>query len=182
MERVFIGSGHEHIVFKGQNPDYVYKTPTLLNQAMFWIFNFDPRIINGEYKEIEDQLKNSNIKFPEWRVLAFPNGLESKRKPRLLWRFLSKKTYVVRQKWIEEDNSISDVRNIIKSETPELIHRYDTNPTNFISHENSVYYIDPTKSVSLSGILDRLGILSKKRYRLIRDKIFKTLPFLKESD
>ncbi len=167
-----IGSGHEHNVMESKFPHRVLKTPTIANQLMFWFFNIHPKVIRDEHREVEEQLKNSEIKFPQWRVFILPQ-FNKKYGPLLL-----NKGYVTMQERLSEDSSLpqSEIAAILKNErNTYLQHRYEQSPDNFITQKNSLYYIDPTKSLSISSILDRKGILSKKRYRKIRDMIKKDI-------
>lgn len=188
MGREMIGKGHEHKVFRakreyllnGQKRHLALKTPTFINQLLLFVFNFSPDIISQEHHEAEDLLLNTPVKIPEWRVITMPTWKREKQlqKP---WRYFFNrgKGYITIQELIEEDNSIADIRGVLK-DTPWLLHRFNTNPTNFITQKGEVYYIDPTKSIHLSGILDRLHILPKEKYSQIQQEITRAWHDLKQ--
>lgn len=170
MERILIGKGHEHKVYQSKREHLVLKTPTLLNQIYFWIFKFDPSIIRDEHQQAKEMVSQTNVDIPQFRVFTFKNWKKGNylKKP---WRFFyyRGRGYVTVQEKIFHRQPQFDVRQELEKQNLHyLSYRYQIHPENFlITGAGRIYYVDPTKSVSLSGILDRKGILPSKKYAQI---------------
>lgn len=168
MRHEQIGSGKEHRVYQSRFPEWVLKKPTLKNQLMFWLFRFNPKIVRAEHEITADALQSTQVLFPKWRVFILPQ-FNKKFGP-----FTLNKGYVTAQEKIIEDNSLSkqEIIEILKSEEQSyLLARFDISPDNFMTQDKKLYNVDPTKGIMFSGIMDRLGIMSKQRHHRIRTLI-----------
>lgn len=171
MYKELISSGHEHIVYRSNFKKYALKRPTFTNQVAFWLYNFDPKIIEDEYREADQMVEGSTIRTPRWRVFTHPERLGG-RKPYPLWkRILTRKKYLVGQEFIEEDNSVDNIKQVLQEQNQDhLVQRFISNRSNFITRNGEIFYIDPTKGIFIAGLLDRLGIIPKSQVLALENK------------
>lgn len=154
MEKILIGQGWEHRVYRlPQYPEWVFKVPTKQQRLFLALFLFDAKIIEQEYREAEHILDNSRVKIPQSTFFYYRD----------------KHKYLIKQQFIQEDDSISDPRQfMIDNHLHHLIEHYDRSSLNFLSNQEFLYWVDPTLGGSVSGFLARRGILSRHKSRQIK--------------
>lgn len=143
LERQIVGRGCEHTVYRSQHKDWVLKTPRWSVLLCGIILDKIPsQIIAGEFKKARELSQNTGVIFPETRVFPFGKG------------------YVVVQKYIQEDYSVSDPEEcLLKTGNEDMINAYEIKPDNFIAHEGRLYWVDPT--FGFTRIPDETGIASQ---------------------
>lgn len=161
LERQIVGKGCEHTVYKSQHKDWVLKTPRWSVLLCGIILDKMPsQIIAGEFKKAQQVSKDTGVIFPETRVFPFGNG------------------YIVAQKYIQEDHTVSDPEEyLLKTGNEDVINAYEIKPDNFIAHEGRLYWVDPT--FGFTRIPHETGIISQRecnRLKLgalrLKEKVF----------
>lgn len=149
FEREIVGIGHEHAVYDSPKTGGVLKVPDRKTQ-------FALRFLGG-YKRVKEEIAfaekastNSPVKMPETRIYKINNS------------------YVIWQRKIEPDNSIS-IPETLKKAKPIFQELYHNNPTNFMSSEGIVWWIDYTRGIIARG-LTAIGIpfetVIRTRYKI----------------
>lgn len=150
MEREYIGEGREHTVYlSATHPEIVLKKPKNLTTLATKLLWNGPEIIRTELQEAHNLVVNTPVEIPHTRVLSLNDS------------------YVIAQQYIQEDNS-ADIRSILlNSGLDSLVVEYDLNPSNFSSHQNIVYWLDPTRG-QIGRLFERFHIMKLPTYRKIR--------------
>lgn len=162
MSKEYLGRGVEHITYKTKigNRDYVLKKPRAYNA---WTL----RHMFGGTDTLRHELKNSialaaksDVVVPKTRIIPFKRG------------------YVMGQEFIENDKSVPSIRRAIQeTDNSALLLHYETRPQNFLSHDHTIYWIDPTRA-PFFRLTDKLPVISeqgiRKGYRALR-RIFRKI-------
>lgn len=167
MHHEQIGHGYEHNVFQSRFPELVLKTPTVRNQLIFSICGFSPELVRTERQEADLSVRKSPVIYPRWRVFMHPQ-FNRKFGP------FNFKSYVIAQQEVFEDHSLNadQIAEKIK-DSGDWYHlvRFQQSTDNFLTQDKQIYCVDPTKSTSPIGILDRKGIISKRKYFRIKQMV-----------
>lgn len=126
--RQILDRGKEHIVFRSQKHfGHVLKIPT--PRTLDSIRKLEgPIVIAEELLKISTMIATTTVQIPETRIFIFPS-----------WEG----GYVLRQRFIEEDNSVNIKDHLNAQRLQLLTDEYDVNPENFRSYQGVVYYLDP---------------------------------------
>ncbi len=150
MERIFVGQGSEHMVFRSQvNPEYVLKIPYGLNSRSLHLYGDPVKLIQQEIEEARSLTEGTKIVIPHTEV--FP--VES--------------IYFIAQKYIEEDGSLDISSELDLTNIDRFIHRHNTR--NFRSNQGILYWLDPTKGPA-HRIITRT-LLQESRYSHLRAQL-----------
>jgi hypothetical protein len=148
MRKEFIGQGHEHTVFRiNNNEEWVLKRPRVLQKILYSKIEIENEIKNNTIR-----IANENIVIPRTRLFPF------------------NKSYIVAQKYIEEDNSVNIKEQFLEENNEYLLHRYESQPHNFIANQGIVYWIDPTKG-STPRFLEKFFGVEEMKYRKFKRRI-----------
>jgi hypothetical protein len=78
------------------------------------------------------------------------------------------RSYVIRQDYVEEDGSVSNIREVLQQQgLVTLLDEYDHEPGNFVGNGGSVYWVDPTRGM-VGRLLERTGKMRIEDYRRLR--------------
>ncbi len=159
-EREFIGQGRGHTVFcSKQNERVVLKKPRLATQLFQFIPYFLGDNLDNELQEAKASIQNTTVEIPKTRIFSFKNG------------------YIIAQQYIISDESVDLNSFFNRINNDKLSFLYFLNPTNFISSEGIVYWIDPFFN-PLVRTLNRYYIISYKISLLYIDRFFKEISYL----
>jgi hypothetical protein len=148
MSREIIGQGHEHTVYRVNNNDeWVLKKPRFIQRSLY-----SAQEIQQEITTNTQLLDNENVIIPPTRLFPI-NG-----------------SYIIAQKFIEEDFSMDIREQFLEQDNTYLLQRYNNQPKNFISNQGNIYWIDPTKG-PITRILEKYHIMNEPTYRKISDRI-----------
>lgn len=153
IQRDSIGEGWEHNVVKTQhqNPPQVLKTPNFFTAFYLKIFFEGAQTIKEEIRECQNMIQGLEVYIPRTRVWHLGRG-----------------TYQISQEIKEEDNSIYIFTHLQRQGNTVLLNRFIENPSNFVSNQGRVYWLDPLKSHP--RILERLGIMHAGDYFALKVK------------
>lgn len=162
MSREKIAEGWEHEVFLSKKPGWVLKRPKKSILRVNSALGYGTAKIREEISEGQSIAYGSEImSVPETRVF------DTKK----IFRY-GKEGYIIVQRYVPEDGSISGLRDKLFSEGKKfLVDQYEVDSRNFGSNQGSVYWYDP--SHGYHRILDRFPIISYKVFiplkaRLVR--------------
>lgn len=131
MERELIGQGSEHYVLRKSNSRFVVKLPTEIGLMSLRLNGRGIEALDNEREFWENMIADSPVRIPTTRV------------------FKRQKDYVMGQRFVEEDSSVDNIEEYLKSLGLDLLaKRYYLNPDNFRSNRGVIYYLDPTKSMT----------------------------------
>jgi|SRR3989344_74059 len=165
--REVVAVGMEHVVVRPrcENPE-VLKKSRLFNSFSFW--PKDPReILRQELRDAQSLVSGTNLAIPRTQIYGVDRD------------FFGFKIngFVVRQDFIEEDGSVSDVQKYLADQNLDsLVEELRHEPRNFISRKGIVYWVDPTRG-TIGRMLERLGVMKVERYRKIRRRMSKVIRF-----
>lgn len=160
-ERKKIGQGFEHTVVESRHhPTIVLKTPRPVNVFLMRLLGQDPKFIKHEIAISQEKIRGTGVLIPPTRIFTF------------------KSSYVMAQSKITADNSIKDIHDYLKNHgTTFLRYKYLHNAFNFISHNNHIYWIDPTNGPSLFRILNQLHPQFAEKYYIFQEYVKRILSF-----
>ena len=138
--RELIGHGREHEVFRSNREGWVLKKPKAPILMALALSGFGPQKVIQELRETEELIASSKIlKSPETRIFPFGRG------------------YVIAQRFVQEDNSLEDIRAKLKAEGQTLMaNRYSLLHGNFVTNNGGLYIIDHSHAFYRFG--ERLGL------------------------
>jgi len=152
-ERKYLSKGWEHSVYLSNfNKQTVLKVPHLTTTLSLKTFFNGYKTIQKELELSHELIKSTNIKIPKTRIIPI------------------KKSYVITQELIENDNSINIADSLANH--PQLLSHYDSKPSNFASQNGIIYWLDPTKG-PIGRLIEKTGFIDIKNYRRITIKIKK---------
>lgn len=158
MERIIIGRGREHVVFRAKHRNnIVLKKQTWLSLVSLRLAHLNAQDVLAEIRDACQMVEGSRIRIPNTRLFPFRNG----------------RSYILAQTFIEEDQSVPNIREYIaREQIPFLVDKFDLNPSNFITCKNIVYWVDPTKGASLlARPLEKLGLLNRIKYVTLKARV-----------
>ena len=161
-EREIAGEGLEHNILwpSTGNRRQVLKVPRRLNSLMMLRLK-SADTIREEVRQARELIHGTEVKIPRTKVHRI-NG-----------------SYVMRQDWIDEDQSVPDVANYLREQGLEtLVDEYKHEPLNFVAKEGVVYWVDPTKGVA-GRVLDRipLSLVNSHNWRKAKVLLSKPIRF-----
>lgn len=154
MLREVCGRGWEHVVYfssrtkqRKDKQQWVFKHPKrsvlLLTRALGYN---SAKKVKEEIQQGDSYIsskKTSDVEIPQTRV--FDTG-----------KMGFKKGYILAQRFVKDDKSVSDVRSKLKQEQlNHLVDIYDVSPQNIMSNRGKLYWVDP--SHGYHRIFDRFG-------------------------
>lgn len=164
-KREFIGQGHEHKAYRSlRQPNHVFKVPRLYSHITLLGENAS-KVLREEINESRQIIEQTDVEIPRTIIV---------RMRRKALGLIPIDTYVMGQEFIEDDSSVENISEYLLDQGLEsLLTNYKPRPSNFISREGTVYWIDPTRG--RGRLLERLGIMKVSTYRKTLRSFRKTL-------
>jgi hypothetical protein len=161
-ERKIVGSGIEHIVYESHNSQYVLKRPRVSTRLALFTTGDTVQTIRDELQEAYIVAEKTSLVIPKTRVIT-----------------QTPHSYIMIQEKITPNGNKSPESIVNQNPTSMPYLRYISNPNNFIMHDETLYWIDPTKGPILR-LLNKYTAIDEYAFRRIWTDCKRKITFFTE--